>query len=499
MTAVDRAFIKAYAAGRSGRNAASETRVLPSVEMAPPRGVPSYRVDAAHAAVRAPAATLGKPTGSARLPDEHAVAGSRPQTATTVEHLGRERLVVSLGDTAIPPDWIWERQPHPVFADRGSAVSPTVVAAPPATPMPTRSAAVAEAPPPSRLQPLTLPTPRSQPLAPEPAKIDPPRPEPARPEPVQPQPLHSQPAESLAVQPSGLVAESANPNAEISKLPASRILSPEILSLSMASLGAAAPKTLPATAPRGAVQSPAPGTAGPLSLFTPPRVEEPLQPALEVDQFLWPAEIDQLCDRAATGLNAFASKLMDAARRGRRRVALVGATQGAGTTTVVLCLARLAKAKQATWGLLDAAIGSPALAPRLGIAQATGWQAVLAGRERLADVSIASLDDRLILVPLSNESLDPRGLQANLAAATIFSTLAEAVDLMLVDAGAVNGHHPGALAALVRAARLDAIYLVYDERATTGDELATLTGRLQAAGVTVAGTIASFEQPTGAI
>ena len=58
--------------------------------------------------------------------------------------------------------------------------------------------------------------------------------------------------------------------------------------------------------------------------------------------------------------------------------------------------------------------------------------------------------------------------------------------------GPAAGQPMRRLTALVRAARLDAAYLVYDERSTTPDELASCASRLQAAGVCVVGAIANF-------
>ena len=186
---------------------------------------------------------------------------------------------------------------------------------------------------------------------------------------------------------------------------------------------------------------------------------------------------------------------MDGARRGQRRIALVGAAPAAGTTTVGLCLARLARAKGTNWGLLDANFDRAALASRLGIAQAAGWQAVLSGRERLADVSIASIEDHLVLVPLSTDGVEPGELSANFRAPVLFSMLADVVDLVLVDAGTADEQQISRLVALVRSARLDTVFLVYDERSTTPAELAACAGRLQAAGVSVAGAIANFVAP----
>ena len=181
----------------------------------------------------------------------------------------------------------------------------------------------------------------------------------------------------------------------------------------------------------------APSSASsPLSSFTlAPRVEDRLQPALEVDHFLWPAECTRLLESASAAIEQFATRLIDAARCGQRRVALIGATPGAGTTTTALCLARMAQKKGAWWGLVDGDFAHARLARQLGIADAGGWQAVVAGRERLADISIASLDDRLVLVPLSPEKIDHRELAANFRLPVMFSMLAESVDLVLIDAG----------------------------------------------------------------
>jgi Mrp family chromosome partitioning ATPase len=379
---------------------------------------------------------------SRRPSAEHAEQAASSPAVAAVDRAGRgERVVVSLAEAAIAPDWIWQRQPHPVFADAASTAGP-----------------VAELPP---------------------AKASPPSPPQKNPQPVNPQTPSSRPASS---QP--MIQQPV-------KSPSSKVLSPEVLSLTAASVGVAAP-----TAPVATARPPGPATtaaSGPLSSFTlAAKIEDRLQPALEVDRFLWPAEIEQLGAAAAAALDAFAAQLMDGAQRGARRIALVGASPAAGTTTVGLCLARLAREKGASWGLLDAHFDHAALASRLGIAETAGWQAVLSGRERLADVSIASLDDHLVFVPLSADGVELSELAANFRAPVLFSMLADIVDLVLIDAGTVAEQQTSRLVALVRSARIDTVYLVYDERSTTPDELAACAGRLQAAGVSVAGAIANF-------
>jgi Mrp family chromosome partitioning ATPase len=246
---------------------------------------------------------------------------------------------------------------------------------------------------------------------------------------------------------------------------------------------------------------------------------------LEVDRFLWPEATMELSDAATAALDTFAEQLLAGSINGQRRIAVVGASPAAGTTTVALCLARLARTSGATCGLLDANFDQPALAIQLGITEAVGWQAVLAGRERLADVSIASLEDQVTLVPLSDEEVSGEDLTANFRAPLLFSMLADAVDLMVIDGGTVDSgpavagtvaagsvsatstattsaagkvatattpQQASRLTALVRVAQVDAVYVVYDERSTSPKELAACANRLRAAGITVAGAIANF-------
>ncbi len=435
MTAVDRAFIKAYTSRRLVRGISADTaeqRAAKPGEMTLGHGTTSYRVDGAHLSAAHSAGPHTKPTSrKPRRPSaENDEQASASRVVAVTDGAGRgERVVVSLSDSAVMPDWIWQREPHPVFCDEASTAAPSQTA--PAAKPPSSQA------------------PSSKPQSP--------------------------------------------------KQSSSKVLSPAILSLASPSGGVLATVGLAASAPlqNDSVTATEP-VSGPLSSFTlVPRLEDRLQPALEVDQFLWPAEVVELGDAAAVALDGFATHLIAGAGRGQRRIALVGVTPAAGATTAILCLARLARLKGATWGLLDANFDHAALAPQLGIAQTAGWQAVLSGRERLADVSIASLDDHLILVPLAADGVPLDALAANFRAPVLFSMLADIVDLVLVDAGSVEAgpveaQHIDRLAALVRAARVDAVYLVYDERSTAPDDLVASGSRLRAAGVSVVGAIANF-------
>jgi Mrp family chromosome partitioning ATPase len=479
MTALDRAFIKAYGSRRGVRGSTADSSSAIG-EVTLERGGLSYRIDAAHASGTARASGPHvKPTGrKPRRPSAETIDPAPPSPPVAIEQPARkERIVVSVSEAMVTTDWIWQREPHPVFANQPTTAEPVATSTSIKRP-------VLKPPTSKLLSPevlsLSLLSPTSSAPNALPPTVSPPNVSPliaAMPAPMPVTQPTAQPAPMPMAQPAPM------PMAQSVPMPmAQPVAQPVILP----------PSAIAAQPPRPSVPAPA-QVSGPLSSFalTAP-IEDRLQPALEVDHFLWPAQCAALNEAAALALDGFATRLIEGAHCGQRRVALVGAAPGVGTTTVALCLARLAQAKESWWGLVDGDFAHASLARQLGIAQAGGWQAVLTGREKLADVSIASLDDRLILVPLSAEKLDSRDLSGNFRAPVLFSMLADATDLVLVDGGTAQGQQLGHLTALVRAARIDAVYVVYDERSTSPDALAACAERLGAAGVVVAGAIANF-------
>jgi tyrosine-protein kinase Etk/Wzc len=219
---------------------------------------------------------------------------------------------------------------------------------------------------------------------------------------------------------------------------------------------------------------------------------EPVRPLLEVDRFQWPDECQQLCAWSRAALDRFVSRLMSDAAEGVRRVALAGVHEGVGCTTVALCLARRAAAQDANWTLLDADDERAAVAARLGIVGQEGWSRVVAGKRELGEVMIASLEDRLTIVPGADDALaTPRTLK-DARTSGIFDALAESCDLVLVDAGTAGAVSVDRLVALDRAAHFDALYLVYDARSVGEGEVAACARRLGEAGLRVTGGIENF-------
>ena len=142
-------------------------------------------------------------------------------------------------------------------------------------------------------------------------------------------------------------------------------------------------------------------------------------------------------------------------------MALVGAATGAGTTTATLCLAQQAKARESYWTLLDADFAHATLARQVGIAQ-TGRLASGPGRAGQTGGGLDRFARRSSDSGAAGRRAGGRAhLATNFRAPSLFTSLAEAGELLLVDGGAAVGPSWTAGGAGPRSA-LDAIYLVFD-------------------------------------
>ena len=443
MTAVDRAFIKAYTSRRSMRGASADTA-------AEPRALAARRDDARTWRAIVPCRWAARFCGRTRpvrtqnrrrgnrggLPRKTASKPSarHAMPRRRIDRAGRgQRVVVSLADSAITPDWIWQREPHPVFADGASTAGPAI----------------------------DVPT----------AKAPPPNPQPAVPA-EKPQP--PKPASSKVAFARDPVAHSPSVGVPGSGWPGGN--------------GSAAKRCgAGGSAPVGATFLVYAGAA----------------------------------DRrpAAAGL-------------GSRPVSLAGRNRGAGRRgrRGARCICHATDRRRSAWpttdctGRRDAGRGYDdgrhcawpawhARRVRRGACSTPtsimrrwprGWESPRRPAGRRCSPAGSGWPTFRLLRSTTIWSWFPcRPMEwsstswRQTSAPVLFSMLADIVDLVLVDAGTVAAgtaeeQQISRLVALVRSARLDAVYLVYDERSTTPDELAACAGRLRAAGVSVAGAIANF-------
>lgn len=218
----------------------------------------------------------------------------------------------------------------------------------------------------------------------------------------------------------------------------------------------------------------------------------PLMPMWEVDNFQWPA----ICERLLAGEQSYfaqsSDKLKSAVLDGLRVLAVAATRRGDGSTTLALCLARSAAAAGLNVAIVDADLTRPELADCLGLEVECGWQAVAAGKAPLAEAAIRSVEDRLTVFPIKTEEKHSLTL-ADPRAGALLRTIASNFDLVLVDMGPITGG-TGPLLPPSAPAPIDAAVVVRDARSVTESSARIVGLKLHAAGIEAVGLAENFGQ-----
>ena len=226
--------------------------------------------------------------------------------------------------------------------------------------------------------------------------------------------------------------------------------------------------------------------AAPLAEVAPPAptpvAAEKFQPQWEVDQFQWPDVIDRLCQRAGDAIAAACAAIQATCDSGQKVLAITGVEESMGSTTLLMTLGReLAKSGMRV-AIVDADFDRPTLAERTGLRIQHGWEATLTGSLPLEEVTVASLQDNVTLVPLVARQ-GVSSTMASLHAAKHLRRLREHFDVVLIDAG-VGSENVAALATATADDALDiAVLLTVDQRRSQPAATSEMVGRLRHCGI----------------
>ncbi len=229
----------------------------------------------------------------------------------------------------------------------------------------------------------------------------------------------------------------------------------------------------------------------PLSAFRSEPTVSPFRAALEVDHFLWPSECGNLLKKAGRSFDELVKPIQQVTKQGLKCLAIASCRIGEGRTTFALTAAKHLASRGLSVVLVDADFARPNLAARLGLSIDCGWEAILAGEAQVEDVLIESLTDRLSLLPLSGP-LAVENFTRNLRGATMLGVLRQHYDLVLLDAGAQEGDGRDALDAIIESSQIDAAFLLRDVRRTTQADLTAVEKRLQGAKILCLGVAENF-------
>jgi Mrp family chromosome partitioning ATPase len=197
----------------------------------------------------------------------------------------------------------------------------------------------------------------------------------------------------------------------------------------------------------------------PLSTFAAPKSTPTaaFKPVFEVDEFRWPAITSELITTSRTLFLPITEMLFAAADDGRTLVGIAGANSRVGTSTVTMCLARLFAESGRNVALVDGNFVHGDLARTLGLEFDLGWEDVLAGKMPLAECAVASLTDKMTLVPIGGPAETEIGRLTSIQSSVIAGMLRYHYDLVLFDLGsASNPTQLSAITGVVEHCRLDA-------------------------------------------
>lgn len=235
----------------------------------------------------------------------------------------------------------------------------------------------------------------------------------------------------------------------------------------------------------------------PLSSFAPPiKVDDACRALLEIDRAAWPEACGDLLLRARGDWDRFAEQLIERMGQGQKCIALSSLARGEGRTTVALALAKHVASRGLRPVIVDADMENPALARTCGVSAHTGWDDLVASELPLGEALITAVEDGVTLMPWRGPAATAAKLAQSLRIASIFGTLREHYDLVLLDTMPLVGQTAIAdLAAFAAAIHLDSLYLIQDLRTTTREGLIAACSKLRDSGLPLAGVIENFVSP----
>lgn len=216
-----------------------------------------------------------------------------------------------------------------------------------------------------------------------------------------------------------------------------------------------------------------------ISLEIPVSENRAFRPAWEVSSFQWPEECCCLLEEHPMIFSEASERLLDGAKAGRNVVGITGTMRGEGRTTLALCLAQWSARSGARVALIDADLNNPQLGYQLGLQDMPGWTE--AGENpSLKETAIASVTDRITLVPLGNK---PENIaSADYQISNILRQAARLYDLVLVDLGVLSNEGQE-LFDISNLRCIDAAVVTCDLRHTNDEQIEAAVGHLYQAGV----------------
>lgn len=224
-------------------------------------------------------------------------------------------------------------------------------------------------------------------------------------------------------------------------------------------------------------------------------------PVWEVDRFVWPTVCDKLLDDWAPALEAVSESIDALVEEAQQRggpdpqapiIGVASFGRGEGRTTTAACLARFAARQGLKTVLIDGDFENPQLGGVLGLNSLAGWDDVMLAHLPLEEAGVLAIEDRFTLLPALRARPAAElygGRKVHKALARIGSQF----DLAVIDLGPIVEDVQGPYASIDNCP-FDAVVLVRDLRWTTESQLAEAAGILESLETPILAVIENFAE-----
>jgi Mrp family chromosome partitioning ATPase len=222
-------------------------------------------------------------------------------------------------------------------------------------------------------------------------------------------------------------------------------------------------------------------------------VGETAEVAWEVDRLQWPEVCDQLYQARRAHFDHCGQKLLAATGEGLRALAVSSSERGEGRTTLALCMARAAAAAGVRVAVLEADFDHASLGGLLRVETPCDWPHAVRNELPWTEAAIWSVEDRITLLPLSDEE-DLPSLRLDDARVTrLIDSLRDEFDLLVIDMPPIGDSH-SEFFETGDACPIDATILVRDQRVAVAAHTLRIVERLRDAGVEAVGIAHNYSK-----
>ncbi len=222
------------------------------------------------------------------------------------------------------------------------------------------------------------------------------------------------------------------------------------------------------------------------------KITLPIQPAWEVDDFLWPNAVANLLVTQSAAFHEIGLHLQHAQSKGLRVLSITSGERGVGRSTVAMCLAKTLSKLGMKIALLDGDYECPSLVDQLNLETQHGWQQCLLENVPLDEVAIHAVEEAITLFPMTDSIAISQVATHTIRINKLIKRISSAYDMVIIDANRVTQKQSQLLGTGEESA-LDATLLIVDAELSLRQRIDAAVDLVRQQGVQSVGLVENFQ------